>query len=198
MTAPEALKIIRSEHAALSALLRSLVLMVRDAKRHNTTPEFRSMRAMLLYIDEFPERLHHVKESTMLFPRLRERTQEADEVLARLDREHHGGVARVRDLAHALTAWEFMGEARREAFETALAHYVAFYSAHMRLEETEVLPLAEKHLLDADWTILDRAFGAHRDAFTGGEPEAPYATLFRTIVTITPAPFGLAAPSASP
>jgi hemerythrin-like domain-containing protein len=197
MTTPATLKIIRSEHAVLSAILRSLVLMVRDAKRRNQTPDFRSMRAMLLYIDEFPERLHHVKESTMLFPRLRERTALADAVISRLDREHHGGTARVRDLAHALTAWEFMGQARREDFETALAQYVAFYTAHMQIEETEILPLAEAHLLEADWTVLDRAFGAHRDAFTGGEPEAPYAELFRTIVNITPAPFGLADPISS-
>jgi hemerythrin-like domain-containing protein len=194
MNSPATLKIIRSEHAVLSAIMRSLVMMARDAKRRNQTPDFRSMRAMLLYIDEFPERLHHVKESTMLFPRLRERTAAANEVLSRLDREHHAGAGRIRDLAHALTAWEFMGEPRREPFETALAQYVDFYTAHMRIEETEVLPLAETHLLEADWIMLDRAFGAHRDAFTGGEPEAPYAELFRTIVNITPAPFGLADP----
>jgi hemerythrin-like domain-containing protein len=197
MTTPAAIKIIRSEHAVLSALMRSLVMMVRDARRRNQAPDFRAMRAMLLYIDEFPERLHHVKESTMLFPRLRERTPLADEVISRLDREHHAGGARIRDLAHALTAWEFMGEARREHFENALAQYVDFYTAHMRIEETEVLPLAEQHLLEADWTVLNRAFGAHRDAFTGGEPEAPYAELFRTIVNITPAPFGLADPVSS-
>jgi hemerythrin-like domain-containing protein len=194
MSTPVTLKIIRSEHAVLNAILRSLVLMVRDARHHNQTPDFRSMRAMLLYIDEFPERLHHVKESTMLFPRLRERTEQADEVLAKLDREHHAGAARVRDLAHALTAWEFLGEPRREAFESALTQYVDFYTAHMRIEETQVLPLAEKVLLDADWTILDRAFGAHRDALAGGAPEAPYVELFRTIVRITPSPFGLADP----
>jgi hemerythrin-like domain-containing protein len=195
MTARATLRIIRAEHAALAALMHSLVMMVRDAKRRNKVPDFRSMRAMLLYIEEFPERLHHVKESTMLFPRLRERTALADEAIERLDREHHAGGARIRDLAHALTAWEFMGEARREPFENALAQYVDFYSAHMRIEETLVLPLAEAHLLEADWTVLDRAFGAHRDALAGGEPEAPYAELFRTIVNITPAPFGLAAPA---
>ncbi len=194
MSPPATLKIIRSEHAVLAAIMRSLVMMVRDAKRRNKTPDFRSMRAMLLYIDEFPERLHHVKETTMLFPRLRERTALADEVISRLDREHHAGISRIRDLAHALTAWEFMGQARREHFESALSQYVDFYTAHMRLEEAEILPLAEKHLLEADWTVLDRAFGVHRDAFTGGEPEAPYAELFRTIVNITPAPFGLADP----
>jgi hemerythrin-like domain-containing protein len=130
----------------------------------------------------------------MLFPRLRERTGEADAVLARLDRDHAGGAVRVRELAHKLTAWELLGEARREAFESALAEYVNFYLEHMRIEETQVLPLAERCFEDADWLILDRAFGAHRDALTGAEPEAAYADLFRTIVSITPAPFGVGAP----
>ena len=65
-----------------------------------------------------------------------------------------------------------------------------FYLEHMRIEETEVLPLAERCFSDDDWRILDRAFGAHRDALTGAEPEAPYVELFRTIVSITPAPYG--------
>jgi hemerythrin-like domain-containing protein len=189
-----ALKIIHQEHAALAAVLNTLSMLVRDAHRRARTPDFRALRAMLFYIDEFPERLHHVKETTMLFPRLRERTGEADAVLARLDRDHAGGAVRVRELAHKLTAWELLGEARREAFESALAEYVTFYLEHMRIEETQVLPLAERCFEDADWLILDRAFGTHRDALTGAEPEAAYADLFRTIVSITPAPFGAGAP----
>jgi hypothetical protein len=34
-------------------------------------PPFDVLRAMLFYIDEFPERLHHTKESELLFPKLR-------------------------------------------------------------------------------------------------------------------------------
>jgi hemerythrin-like domain-containing protein len=190
------LKIIREEHAALSAVLSTLLMMVRETHRVHRTPDFRSMRAMLFYIDEFPERLHHVKESTMLFPRLRELAEEAEPVLARLDKDHRSGGPRVRELAHALTAWEMLGDSRREAFERALEAYAAFYREHMRLEETEVLPLAERCFGEADWAMLDRAFGAQRDPLAGGRPEAPYEALFRTIVRITPSPFGVGDASA--
>jgi hemerythrin-like domain-containing protein len=148
---------------------------------------------MLFYIDEFPERLHHVKESAMLFPRLRIYAPGAAALLDRLDRDHGQGEKRVRDLEHKLTAWEMLGESRRAAFEAELERYASFYHEHMRLEETELLPLAERHFNEDDWRVLDRAFGAHRDALTGAQPEAPYAELFRTIVNITPAPYGLAA-----
>jgi hemerythrin-like domain-containing protein len=191
MSSPATPRIIREEHKALGAVLRTLAMVVRDARHRGREPPYRALRAMLLYIDEFPERLHHVKESGMLFPRLRECTDEADAVLDRLDRDHHGGEARVRELQHKLAAWEFLGDGRRGDFEQALDSYVSFYLEHMRIEEAEVLPVAERCFGDADWLILDRAFGAHRDALTGAQPEAPYVELFRTIVTITPAPFGV-------
>jgi hemerythrin-like domain-containing protein len=191
MVNPATLRIIRDEHAALAAVLRTMSMLVRDAHRHHRAPEFHALRAMLFYVDEFPEKLHHVKESTMLFARLRERTSEADAILNRLDHDHHGGTARLRELEHVLTAWELLGEPRRGAFETALGKYTHFYLEHMRVEETEVLPLAERVFNDADWTVLDRAFGAHRDPLSGSAPEAPYVELFRTIVRITPAPFGV-------
>ena len=191
MNTPTALRIIRDEHAALAAVLRSMTMLLRDARRHNRAPEFRVLRAMLFYVDEFPEQLHHVKESAMLFPRLRECTPEAAGVLARLDREHKAGGARIRELEHKLVAWELLGETRREAFERALDDYVAFYLEHMRVEETEVLPLAQAHFGEADWLMLERAFGAHRDPLVTPGPETPYVELFRHIVNTTPAPYGL-------
>jgi hemerythrin-like domain-containing protein len=191
MNTPNALTIIHQEHAALAAVLRSMLLLVRDARRRNRVPDFRVLRAMLFYVDEFPERLHHVKESSMLFPRLRECTRDADAVLARLDGEHKSGGARIRELEHKLIAWEFLGDRRREDFERALDDYVAFYLEHMRIEETEVLPLAERHFGDADWLMLERAFGAHRDPLLTPGPETPYVELFRMIVNTTPAPYGL-------
>ena len=127
----------------------------------------------------------------MLFPRLRECTPAANAVLARLDREHKSGGARIRDLEHKLIAWELLGEPRRDPFERALDDYASFYLEHMRIEETEVLPLAERHFGEADWLMLERAFGAHRDPLVTPGPETPYVELFRTIVNTTPAPYGL-------
>jgi len=191
---PDTIKIIREEHAALAALLRTMLLLVGDARRHNRAPDFRALRAMLFYVDEFPERLHHVKESTILFPKLRACTCDADAVLARLDRDHASGASRVRELEHKLIAWEMLGESRGAAFEVGLEEYARFYLEHMRVEEAEVLPVAERVFDDRDWPMLDRAFGANRDPLTGAAAEAPYVELFRTIVTITPAPYGVGEP----
>ncbi len=69
-----ALTIIRDEHGALSAMLRSLSMLLSEHRRHGSLPDFSVLRAMLFYVDEFPEQLHHTKESELLFPKLRLRS----------------------------------------------------------------------------------------------------------------------------
>ena len=186
-----ALRIIHDEHAALSAMLRSIVLLLGQHRRSGTLPDFATLRAMLFYVDEFPEQRHHRKESELLFPKLRARTAEAGAVLDRLDQDHARGESAIRELEHALLAFEMMGESRRADFEAAAQKYVDFYAQHMALEEGQILPLAEKVLTAQDWAELDAAFAANRDPLTGHEPEDDYRALFSRIVNSLPAPLGL-------
>lgn len=186
-----ALRIIHDEHAALAAMLRSIPLLLAQHRRNGTLPDFGTLRAMLFYMDEFPEQRHHRKESELLFPMLRARTDAAGAVLDRLDQDHARGERAIRDLEHALLAFEMMGESRREAFEAAVQQYVDFYFEHMTLEEKQVLPLAERLLTSEDWSQLDAAFAANRDPLTGHEPEDDYRALFSRIVNALPAPLGL-------
>ena len=139
-----ALTIIRDEHGALSAMLRSLSMLLAEHRRHGSLPDFSVLRAMLFYVDEFPEQLHHTKESELLFPKLRARCPEIAPVLDRLDRDHARGEKAIRDLEHDLLAFEVLGEPRRAAFEQAVERYIDFYLDHMRVEEEEVLPLARE------------------------------------------------------
>ena len=184
-------RLIREEHGALSAMLRSIVLMLAHHRRQGTMPDFAALRAMIFYVDEFPEQRHHRKESMLLFPKLRARTPLSRDLMDRLDEDHARGERNIRDLEHALLAFEMMGEPRRKAFEDAARRYVDFYLAHMALEEREVLPLAERVLTEQDWADLDEAFAANRDPLTGHEPEPDYRALFTRIVHLVPAPFGL-------
>jgi hemerythrin-like domain-containing protein len=149
------------------------------------------LRAMLFYVDEFPEQLHHTKESELLFPKLRARCPQAASVLDKLDRDHARGEKAIRDLEHDLLAFEVLGESRRAAFEQAVERYIDFYLSHMRVEEEEVLPLALEHLSKEDWAELDAAFLANRDPLTGHEPTDLYRPLFSKIVQSAPAPIGL-------
>lgn len=189
--ASSALQIIRDEHHALAAMLRSMSILLQHARRHAALPDFDVLRAMLFYIDEFPERLHHRKESDLLFPLLRTRAPALGPVLDRLDDEHNRGEQAVRELEHALLAFEVMGPLRRDAFEAAVQRYVSFYLAHMALEEEQVLPAARASLTPEDWLLLDTAFDAHRDPLTGHTPADEYRALFHHIAMAAPAPIGL-------
>lgn len=186
-----ALDVIRDEHQALAAMLRSMSLMVLQAQREGHTPDFDVLRAMLFYVDEFPERLHHPKESELLFPRVRERCPELAATLDRLDADHERGEASIRELEHALLAYEVLGYTRQQAFVDALDRYVDGYLSHMSAEENEVLPAAVRHLTPDDWAALDAAFADNRDPLTGFEADDVFKPLFKKILMTAPAPIGL-------
>ena len=187
------LQIIRDEHAAMAAVLRSLVLMIDRGPGDAPERFFDVLRAMLFYIDEFPERRHHPKESDLLFPRLMRVAPELMPVIRQLEADHISGEAKVRELQHLLLAWELIGESRRMSFTDTARVYVAFYMAHMRTEETQVLPAAEKALDASDWAELDLAFARDRDPLAGGLRDPCYERLFTRIVLTAPAPVGVGA-----
>ncbi len=186
-----ALSVIQDEHQALAAMLRSMSLLVAQAHREQHLPDFGVLRAMLFYVDEFPEKQHHPKESALLFPRLRLRCPPLGVTLDRLDADHAHGEASIRLLEHALLAYEVLGEPRRQAFVEAMDRYVNAYLSHMAIEEGEVLPAARTHLSEADWLALDEAFGANCDPLAGHAADDVYRPLFRKIVMSAPAPIGL-------
>lgn len=186
-----ALQVIQDEHQAVSAMLRSLNMLMRMARDARQPPPFDVLRAMLFYVDEFPERLHHPKESELLFPKVRARCPELGPLLDQLDTDHALGEASIRELEHRMLAYEVMGESRREAFDQALTRYVDNYLKHMALEESAILPAAREHLRPEDWAEIDKAFEANRDPLTGHAASEEYAPLFRKIVDSAPAPIGL-------
>lgn len=190
-----ALDIIRHEHHALASMLRSLSLLLAKSSRESEAPDFDVIRAMLLYIDEFPERLHHTKESQLLFPMLRAKAPDLSSVIDRLESDHASGERAIRELQHALLAFEVLGSSRRAEFKQALDRYVEFYLEHMRLEETALLPAALRCLTADDWASLDAAFTTNRDPLTGHEPEDVYRPLFEKILEIAPEPIGFGRPT---
>jgi hemerythrin-like domain-containing protein len=191
------LQIIHDEHAALAAVLRSLAMMLERGPLDEPERFFGVVRAMLFYIDEFPERLHHPKESDLLFPKLARVAPELMPVIGRLESDHMQGEGKVRSLQHLLLAWELIGETRRAAFMDSVQDYVAFYLEHMRIEETVIMPAAERLLSAADWETLDNAFGGSRDPLAGGVREPCYDRLFTRIVMTAPAPIGVGPVGAS-
>ncbi len=187
-----AMRIIHEEHRALAAMLESLRLVTERLGKGGIRPEdIHLIRAILFYIDEFPERMHHVKETEVLFPLIRARAPQSMHVLDHLDAQHARGEDAIRELEHLLLAYEQLGEPRRQAFQEALQRYITFYTEHMALEDSEILPLAERTLSEEDWRAVEVAFAENRDPLTGHKPSEEYEGLFERIVEEAPAPIGL-------
>lgn len=192
----ESLRVIRDEHATLAAMLKSLTLLVRRGPNPDGVDDserfFDVVRAMLFYIDEFPEKHHHPKESDLLFPRVARVAPHTMSTIDQLERDHMQGETRVRELMHLLMAWELLGDTRRQTFIDEVTRYVDFYLEHMRLEETVILPEAERLLTDADWHAMNAAFATNQNPLSARIPRDPqFDRLFTQIVMRAPAPVGL-------
>ena len=144
------------------------------------------------YIAELRETQHHPKESDLLFPRVARVAPHAMATIDQLERDHMQGEGRVRELMHLLMAWELLGDGRKAAFIDEVTRYVDFYLEHMRLEETAILPEAERLLTEADWHALNAAFATNQNPLSGRIPRDPaFDRLFTHIVMKAPAPVGL-------
>lgn len=146
-----ALALLRDEHRSLAAVLHALLAQIDDPAR---PPDQALLRAMLFYVEQFPQRLHHPKEEQHLFVRLRQRTTECDALLAELHRQHATGAGQFAQLRRLLEAGDETG------FANAAQAFAQDQWQHMRIEETLVLPAASRHLLPEDWRAIAEAFEA--------------------------------------
>jgi len=165
--------------------------MVKRGPEDNEELFFKVLRAMMFYIDEFPEKQHHPKESTLLFPFVRERSPQIKDLIDKLEIDHKYGEYKIRELEHLLIAWEMLGDKKRDEFNHFSNQYINFYIQHMQLEENLILPEALKVLSEKEWAILDEEFSLNFDLLGTDSPrKSEYDQLFTYITQITPAPIG--------
>lgn len=186
-----ALAIIHDEHRSLGAVLHGLRFLVREMQEKGTAPDFKLLWAMVYYMDAFSERLHNPREDAYLFARLKERTHEADDIIATLERQHTESGEHIRALELALGQLEAGAEGGLQAFAKAAENLTEEAWQHMSLEEKTVIPLAKKHLTTEDWVGIAEAFGEHGDPRFGAKPDHEFRDLFTRIVNLAPPPIGV-------
>jgi hemerythrin-like domain-containing protein len=186
-----ALEIIRAEHTSIAAVIHGVRYLVNQVRAGGPNPDFELLRAMLHYIDQFPEKLHHPKEDRYLFAKLKSRTHMADPVIAELEQDHQRGEEAIRRLDQALLRWQEGGKAFFEAFAKEVEDYSNFHWRHMRKEEEVVMPLAEKHLKGEDWREIDAAFRGNADPLIEVDVKQGFEQLFTRIVSLAPPPIGV-------
>lgn len=186
----DAISILKSEHRSISAVLHGLKELARMAQDATVRPRFQVLRSMLRYIDEYPERLHHPKEDEHLFARVAARAPQARKLIDELKKEHEQGAGLIRELERTLLFFEEGWPAGGREFQQAVDAFADFHWQHMRKEELELLPIAERVLTAADWRAIERAFSTNLDPIAELQ-ERDYERLFSRIANLAPAPVGL-------
>ena len=189
----EAIRILLDEHRSMSAVLHGLRELARTAQDPLVRPNFAVFRAMVYYIDAFPERLHHPKEDKVLFPRVSARAPDITPLLEELRQEHEYGAVLIRDLERSLISFEACWPYGAERFLEGVQEYAQFHWNHMRKEEQALLPLAEKTLTEDDWAAVAAEFARNEDPIADLRHK-DFAELFSRIVDIAPTPVGLGKP----
>lgn len=144
-----ALTVLREEHRSLSVVLNALLA---ETQRPPETQDRALLGALLFYIEQFPERLHHPKEEVHLFARLRLRTSEVDGLLDELQAQHAQGTHTFAALQRSLQAGALTD------FAAQVQVFAQQQWRHMAHEEKVVLPAASQHLWPEDWQAIANAF----------------------------------------
>jgi nucleotide-binding universal stress UspA family protein/hemerythrin-like domain-containing protein len=181
------LEAIRDDHRSLAAVIHGLEFLVREARASGVPPSFALLRAMLHYIREFPESLHHPKEDAYLFRRLRARTREFDATLDELERQHVEGRRLVENLERSVAAWEADPQGGLPGFATAVERFATSQMQHMALETKVVIPAARKHLTAEDWAEIGAAFAGGGDPRFAVDNGEEFRQLFVRIMNLVPA-----------
>lgn len=144
---------IRREFGALPALVRGVA--DGDTSRAAVVGGHYSLMARLLHI-------HHEGEDVALWPVLHQRAPEADELVARMEREHADLGAALEHADAAVPHWQADPTAAgREQAAVAIEAVERVLVAHLAEEEAEVLPLAERVLTVPEWDAIGEHARAH-------------------------------------
>ncbi len=187
---PEAIQIIRDEHAAIAAVLYCLRYLVRQMRDEGKEANFPLLHAILDYIVSYPDRWHHPKEDDYLFASVKEATHEADHLIAELEQEHQIGYPMIEELKQELLAFERGEPEAAKRFYAVVDRYTHLEWGHMRKEEDLLMPIAERVLSAESWARIHAAFRENDNPLFGLRPKDDAERLYQKILSLAPAPIG--------
>lgn len=141
------LKRLEVEHGQLLRKLNLLDLQYLDMCR-GKTPDYSLMRSIIVYIQEYPEQIHHPLED-MIYSILLERVDDA-EFVQKLISEHTQLEVVTRELRESLESLPRC-TASNEKLKQQLAELLVGHRLHIYTEESEVFPLVQSALTKEDW-----------------------------------------------
>jgi hemerythrin-like domain-containing protein/nucleotide-binding universal stress UspA family protein len=188
ITASErALAVIQDEHRSIAVVVRGMLDVVQLADEPDGNLDVRSLEAMLTYLQTFPLQKHHPKEERFMHRWLRERAPESEKVLLELEAQHVREHSLVNEAVRLVNDVKSGNSASNQALKDQIRTLGHAVWAHMRLEESVVLPLAKERFEESDWDEVAVAFEGNNDPSFGDLPSAEFKRLFTRIANLLPA-----------
>lgn len=138
------------EHEHILRTLNLLEMQFLDLCR-GKAPDYSIMRSSIVYVQEYPEQVHHPLED-MIFSILLERVDDV-EFVQELITEHTQLEVVARKLRESLESLK-SGIAPMEELKQQLSKFLLGLRQHIYIEETEVYPLVQSFLTKKDWKKL--------------------------------------------
>jgi len=176
---PDTLALWHAEHVNFAKLLNLLEGQL-SLFHGGKSPDYELMLNIMFYMTHYSDVLHHPKED-LVFAKIRERDQRVaatvDALATQHTHLHRSGQELVRQLDEILNDTI----SSREGVETTARDYVGTLRDHMRIEESDILPLADKLLTSHDWAAIHAAIDHIEDPLFGKHPEGRYVALQQQI-----------------
>ncbi len=168
------------EHQYFSRLL-DMLRREMDLFATGQTPNYALMLDVIHYLRDYSDAVHHPREDAV-FARVAQLAPDRALLVARL-RQEHRVIANAGETLRRLLE-EAAGDAvvSRAEIEVAAATYLVYYGNHIKLEEEDIMPLADQVLSAADWQAAKNAAPSGPDPAFGARPEQRFSELRRRIV----------------
>lgn len=180
----EAIRILQREHDNMVKVLAVLEAELKVFQELGKV-DLDLLFTIIDYIETFPDTYHHPKEERYIFDILAERDPEARPLIDELRGQHADELRMIANLRAAVESLSMELPMDKAEFQRLVADYVAFVHAHMRKEEMQLFPMAEKSLRPEDWEAIDRAFAENRDPVFADAAEDRYHELLRRIIYLS-------------
>lgn len=180
-----AISVIKDEHRSIAAVTHGLQQIVQASAETDAVPDFRLLKAMLRYLRNFPNALHHPKEEIYLFDKIQDYTHDLDDILQSLRTQHVEDGELLVNLERTLEAYEQGEPEGKAAFSEAVSAFAEALWEHMGMEEKVLFPVLQKHLTSEDWKTASKAFLENNDPRFGGERAKGFQHLFSRIIQVS-------------
>lgn len=176
---------IKAEHRALARVIGAMQALVARWRTPGANPDVGLFEAMLHYIEDVPDRLHHPKEDEVLFPAIALRSRQGSDLIAQLQSEHARCAPMLAATRAALRRLSLQEPNALEGLATAVEEFGDFYWWHLHREEEQLLPIAYAALSASDWREIAAAFDSNVDPLFGSQRAAQYRSLYERIIELT-------------